>query len=346
VVTMGDVAREARVSVSTVSHVLNGTRYVEPSTLERVREVIDRLGYRHNQLARAVARGGRTQSVGVAISARSNPYFGDVVSAIDTAANALGSTMLLGETGDEVDREYSLINSLLERRVDGIILAPGPDAAERSLPLLQRATVASVLIDRLPAGWDLDAVGTENVEPTARLVDHLAAVHKHRRIGFLAGLAGLSTTTERIEGFRLGMSRNGLSEDPALVISGRSATSPATQATESLLELAEPPTAIIAGNNAMLVGMLRLLKQRRIKVPRDIAVCSFDDVEWAELLPSPITAVSQDWNVIGRTAVDLLEQRHRNPNRPAVIHRIPATLVIRHSCGCTGRTKYQPVPLS
>jgi LacI family transcriptional regulator len=346
VITMSDVAREAGVSISTVSHVVNGTRHVDPETHERVRGVIAQLGYRHNHLARAVARGGRTQSVGVALSARSNPYFAEVVTAIDRAVTALGSTMLLGETGDDAGREYQLITSLLERRVDGIIVSLAPDALASTAPLLEQSSTPAVLIDRMPTGRRLDEIGTDNLEPTARLVDHLAQVHGHRRIALLSGLAGLTTTDERCAGYQEGLRRNGCDTDEALIASGQSSSTPAEEATERLLTLAEPPTAIIAANNGMTVGMLRHLKHRGVRVPEDIAVCGFDDFEWAELMASPLTCIDQDWTEIGRGAVALLEERLRDAGGPVRTRRVPTTLILRNSCGCSAAESSTVIPLT
>ena len=347
---MTDVARAAGVSASTVSHVINGTRYVEPGTQGRVLRVIAQLGYRQNHMARAVARGGRTQSIGVAISARSNPYFGAVLSAIDAEVTKFGSTLLLGETGEDVQREFRLVNSLLERRVDGIILAPGPGADADTLPLLEGSSTPTVLVDRMRPGQSLDQIGTDNAEPMARLVDHLAVEHGHRRIGLISGLPGLSTTDERIEGYRRGLLRNGCDDEPGLMAVGASSSEQGEVAAAALLDGSEidgtePPTALIAGNNAMTVGTLRLLRQRGLRVPGDMAVVSFDDFEWAELLASPLTSIAQDWTEIGRRAVSLLAQRLDDPGRPVVVERVATSLILRNSCGCTGPTETILIPV-
>ena len=343
-VTMADVARAAGVSTSTVSHVVNGTRFVEPGTHERVQGVITSLGYRHNHLARAVARGGRTQSIGVAISARSNPYFGAVMSAIDAEVTRLGSSLLLGETGEDAEREFRLVTSLLQRQVDGIILAPGPGADAHTLPMLESSGMPVVLVDRMRPGQKLDQIGTDNVEPMARLVDHLAVEHGHRRIGLISGLPGLSTTDERCDGFRLGVRRNGCDDDPALIANGQSSSAQGELAAASILDLAEPPTALIAGNNAMTVGTLRLLNRRGVPVPTDMAVASFDDFEWAELLASPLTSIAQDWTAIGHQAVGLLARRLDDPGRDVTVERIATSLVLRNSCGCTGPSRTVAIP--
>ena len=232
-----------------------------------------------------------------------------------------------------------------QRRVDGIILAPGPDAEARTLPLLERASTPTVLLDRMQPAQRLDQVGTDNVEPMARMVDHLARAHGHRRIGLISGLPRLSTTDERCAGYQRGVRRNGCDDDPALMATGHSSSDAGETAAARLLGLAQPPTALIAGNNAMTVGTLRLLRQRGLTVPTQMAVGSFDDFEWAELLASPLTSIAQDWAKIGHRAVELLIERLAHPDREIAVARVATSLILRNSCGCTGPTETIPIPV-
>src|SRR3954468_3353006 len=224
-VTMSDVARLAGVSVTTVSHVVNGTRPASAATRRRVLAAHERTGSSPNTIARALAR-ARTQSLGLAIGGLGNPYLSELIAAVERAATAAGYTLLLGDTRDDPEHEARIVGALVERRVDGLLLAPsGPAPAEHSVPV--------VLLDRcLDAG--LDQVGSENAEPTAELVTHLAGLG-HRRIGMVAGLGGLATTDERIAGYRLGLERSGLAYDAALVEEGGSQRDLAREAAHRLL---------------------------------------------------------------------------------------------------------------
>ena len=330
--TMLDVARAAGVSTTTVSHVLNGTRTVSDATVARVRAAIEQTGYSHNTLARALARGGRTQSLGLAISGLSNPYFGTVLAAVEEEATRAGHTLLLGETRDDPEDELRIVRALAERRVDGLLLAPSAGAIEGALPYLATQEIPVVLLDRF-ADVPLDQIGAENVEPTAGLVDHLARCG-HRRIGMVVGLSGLSTTTERIEGYRLGLARNGLPFDDALVLGGHSQRAAAATAAASLMDLAEPPTALISGNNAMTIGVMQAIADRGLRVPDDVALVAFDDFEWADVFSPRLTVVAQPTDELGRRAVGLLLSRLEDPEQPPRTVRLPATFVHRDSCGC------------
>src|SRR5690242_2578592 len=216
--TMADVARAAGVSTSTVSHVLNGTRKVSEETERAVRDAIQATGYTHDRIARSLAT-GRTRTIGLAMSAISNPYFAELAHAIEQEAAHAGYSLLLADTHDDPERELRATRDLLGRRVDGVILAPSAEPVS-ALDLLRKRGVATVLIDRfMPV--DLDQIATENATPTALLVEHLAELG-HTRIGMIAGLQGLSTSEERIAGYRRGLDSASIEFDPDLVVRGDS----------------------------------------------------------------------------------------------------------------------------
>jgi LacI family transcriptional regulator len=329
--TMAEVAREAGVSTTTVSHVLNGTRRVNEKTVARVHAAIARTGYRPSSIARALA-GARTQSIGLAISGISNPYFMDVIAAIEAAAAEHGHTLLLGDTHDEPQKELQMVQELVQRRVDGLLLAPSAGAEPNALRYLSTQSVPVVLIDRfLPV--EMDQVGTENEEPTAELVQHLAGLG-HTRIGLVAGLDGLSTTRERIIGYRAGLERSGLAMEETLVSYGASQHEPARAAAHHLLDAHNPPTALVAANNAMTIGVLHALRERGLSVPDDIALVGFDDFEWSDLFEPRLTVIAQPTAEIGARAVQLLLSRLDDPKRAPQSLRLAPRLVHRESCGC------------
>jgi LacI family transcriptional regulator len=176
-------------------------------------------------------------------------------------------------------------------------------------------------------------VGPENIYATSSLVQHLAEVG-HRRIAMISGIEGLATTTERVLGYRLGLGRSRLTWDPSLVVPGESAAVPAAAALGRLLTLESPPTAVVAGNNVMLSGVLHECRARGVKVGQDLAVVGYDDVDWADLVDPPVTTMAQPIAEMGRTAVRMLLDRIADPQRKPTTARLPATLMHRNSCGC------------
>jgi LacI family transcriptional regulator len=330
--TMAQIAKEAGVSTTTVSHVLNGTRRVNQETVKRVHAAIDRTGYLPSPIARALA-GARTRSIGLAISGITNPYFASVMGAIESEVAKGNSTLLLADTHDEAHKELQMVQELVMRRVDGLLLAPSPNAQKFALPFLRSQSIPVVLFDRfLPV--DFDQVGTENAEPSAQLVEHLIELG-HKRIGFVAGLEGLSTTTERVKGYRDALSRNGLPIDNELIVYGESLHEPARAAVHRLLGIENAPTALVASNNSMTIGVLHALRERGMKVPQDIALVAFDDFEWSDLFQPRLTVIAQPSNLIGEEAVRLLLTRIEDPDRRYQSIRLQPSFIHRESCGCS-----------
>jgi LacI family transcriptional regulator len=354
--TMADVARSAGVSVATVSHVLNDTRPVLPHTRRAVLDAIDELGYTPNTLARSLVT-SRTRSIGLAVSAISNPYFTEILQGVEAGALEHGHGLLIADPHDDPEHERKVVRLLHERRVDGMIITPSAEP-RGLLALLARHRVPTVFLDRLvdtapentprhtdapgpcardghaDAPFRFDQVCAENAEPMDWLVTHLAGLG-HRRIALVAGLAGLSTTTERISGYRHGLAAAGLPYDERLVVQGDSATEGAERATDALLSLATPPTALVTANNTMTIGALRTLRERGLSVPDDLALCCFDDFAWADLFSPRLTAISQPSKEIGAQAVRLLLDRLEFPDRPSRTLRLPCAFVHRTSCGCS-----------
>ena len=328
-VTMDDVASRAGVSTSTVSHVLNGTRKVSPATVQAVQRAIQALGYIPNTLARSLARSS-TNTLGVAISALSNHYFSETVHAIETECAKHGYMMLFVDTHDDPEQELRVVTALHHRRVDGIVLAPSNGSM--ALAYLQANEIPAVLVDRMMSEH-FDQVGVENAQPTQALIEHLIA-HGHRRIGFIAGRAGFSTTDERVAGYKAALQAAGLVFDPQLLVDGGSNTEPARQATVQLLGLAAPPTAIMAGNNLMTLGAMQALREAQIAVPGQMALVGFDDFDWADLFVPRLSLIAQPVKALGARAVELLLQRMAAPGAPPQSVRLAPTLQLRNSCGC------------
>lgn len=330
-VKMADVAKSAGVSMTTVSHVLNNTRPVSDALRQRVLAAVEHTGYTPNSVARALAT-QNTMLIGVVMSFLSNPFFAPLVAHIDRTARRKGYTLLLTENHENAVDEVTQVKVMLDRHVDGIIIAPAAHDLQQILHLLTSSQTPTVLIDRLADG-QFDEVGAENVAPTAHLVEHLAG-HGHSRIGFISGRAGLSTTSERLSGYRLGLASSRLEFDHHLVRAGASQVGPARRAVKALMTGAHPPTALVSGNNAMTVGALRGLQDLGLRVPDDVALAVFDDFEWADLMSPRLTAIAQPVPEIGTMATRLLLRRIDGYTGPTERHAIPSVLHVRQSCGC------------
>lgn len=334
--TMDDVARIAGVSVSTVSHVLNGTRKVNPATRERVDAAIVEIGYRRNVVARSLAA-GRTHTVGLSISALTNPYFGSLVHAVEQRLSEAGYVLILGDSHDEPASEKRVTGSLLDRQVDGMILAPAAGSERSTIPEIVRSGTPLVLIDRM-LDVPCDQVGPENDASAYELTGHLLDAG-HRRIAIVRGIAGISSTTERFDGYARALSDRGIELDPRLILDGRSNVEVAESRVRELMSNPNRPSALVSMNNSMTIGSLKAVRALDLSIPADLAFVCYDDFEWSDLFEPRLTAAAQDVQTIGRTAADLLLGRIDGREDAPRSIRVPTTFAHRSSCGCTS-----PVP--
>jgi LacI family transcriptional regulator len=327
-IRMADVAEAAGVSVSTVSHVLNATRFVAEETRIRVEQAAIGLGYAM-RLRREAPTG---PTIGLALTGASNPYLAELILGVESEARRAGYAMLFCDTHDEADTERDAVALLQSRRVDGIVLAPTRGWERLTLPLLHRHNTPFVLVDRF-AEVPCDQVGTDSEAAACRLVEHLIKIG-HSRIGMLVGLPGLSTSVERVRGYQRAHRTLGLALHPELMVDGDSSVPGGRRAALRLLRREPRPTALFAANNAMTIGALLALREENLAVGRDIALVAFDDLEWAEAMSPPLTAAAQPFHAIGARAVQLLTRRLDDPLASREIVRLPASLEHRHSCGC------------
>ena len=327
--TISEVAKAAGDSVSTVSHVVNKTRYVSPEKMALVTAAIDKVGYVPNALARSLKLSS-TGTVGLAISAISNPYFSDVICAVEAECAKRGLIVFLCDTQDDPDKEFEVVRHLHQRRVDGIILAPSGEP-DRSLDYLASCDMPCVLVDRM-SDERFDQVGTDNAAAVRILVGH--AVSKgHKRIGIILGQPGFSTTIERADSFRGAMAEHGCAVPGSFISEGNRSTADAAASTHRLLSSADAPTAILASNNLAMIGIMRAVRERGLTVPGDISVLGIDDFEWADYFEPRLTLIAQPCDDIGRKAAELLTKRIANPRRPARTVRLAPSLKVRDSCG-------------
>lgn len=329
-ITMTEVARRAGVSTTTVSHVLNETRPVSGALREAVLLAVLETGYVPNHLARSL-RTARTHTLGLAMPAISNPYLVGLVRALQTETEQHRYRLLITDTHDDPEHEERAVRDLCERQVDGVLLTPSADPG-RALQHLARRGLPVALLDRLVDGA-YDKVGVENVQSTARLVQHLAD-HGHRRIGFVSGLPGLVTTEERLQGYRLGLAQAGLPAEPGLAVEGASDDVHAREAVLALLREPSPPTGLVVSNNHMMIGAVRAMRELGLAAPADLALVGFDDFEWADLFSPRLTVLAQPLQEIGVEAVRLLLHRISDAERPHQTLRLAPELVVRNSCGC------------
>ncbi|MFF5262707.1 LacI family DNA-binding transcriptional regulator [Actinomadura viridis] len=323
-----DVARHAGVSVATVSRVLNDSVPVLPGTRDRVLAAVAELGYRPNAVARSL-RTDATRTIGLVIGDILNPFFTELARAVEDEARALGYSVVIGNADERPDRQDHYVGTLLERRVDGLLLCPTAEVT----PLVRdmvRDGRPLVFLDRTLPGLDVPAVRVDGGAAIAELVRHLYALG-HRRVAFITGPALLSTGRERTEAFTAAMRAHGLPVRPEYLEAGDFQAASGRAGAARLLDLPEPPDAIFVGDNLMALGALDEIRARGLRIPQDVALACYDDLPWFTHLDPPVTAVAQPVRELGRRAVRVLAGRMEGRAVSSVV--LPARLVVRRSCG-------------
>lgn len=328
-----EVARSAGVSIATVSRVSNGTAPVGPRTAARVRAAMERLGYSPHALARGLAS-RRSHTLGLLITDILTPYFPDIVRGAQEAAEAAGYVVLLGDASVHTASEDLLVKRLLERRVDGLIVASSRTTDEYARQL--RSEDVPVVCINGPLGQFPHAVQIDQRQGARLAVDHLAELG-HRRIAHITGPTGVPTRAERLAAFRAALRDRGIAYDPSLVATNVSTIDQSRSASAQLLALADPPTAIFAYNDRLAVGSYQAIRAAGLVIGRDVSVVGFDDIPMTEWLDPPLTSVRQPRRDMGRTAVDILLKALRREPAPDLVVVQP-TLVVR---GSTGRAPDQ-----
>lgn len=326
-----DVAAYAGVSVGTVSNVLNGRDTVSMAAVERVRAAIDALGYVRNDAARQL-RAGRSRSIALIVLDVGNPFFAAVARGAEDRAAEDGYVVLVGSSGADLARERLYLDQFREQRVAGVLLTPA-DAADGVAERLLSAGVPVVLVDEQTARDDVCTVSVDDVEGGHLAVAHLLAQGR-RRIAFVGGPLATRQVADRLAGARRavteihGAQLEIVETDAMTVLAGRAAG-------EHLRMRADRPDAVFAANDLVAVGMLQALTmQASIRVPEDIALVGYDDIDFASAAVVPLTSVRQPAETLGSTAVDLLLRQlddQLEPVRRQV--RFRPELIVRASSG-------------
>lgn len=325
--TMRDVAERAGVSLKTVSRVINEEPGVAGPTAERVSAAIAALGFQRNDLARSLRQGRSSATVGLVIEDIGNPFYSAIAQAVEAAASARGSMLITSSCEEDPEREKALVQALLRRRVDALLLVP---ASHEHDYIAREAgdTTPVVFVDRPPAGIEVDTVLLDNCGGARSAIEHLLA-HGHRRIACVADSDTLYTAGERYRGYRDALIGADVPLDPALVRLGTHDPPEAESVVRELLALPEEqrPTAIFCGNNRHTLGALRALRG----LESEIALIGFDDFELADLLAMPTTVVRHDSLELGRHAAALAFMRLDGRNGPPRRVVVPTQLVTRGS---------------
>lgn len=327
-ITIFDVAREANVSYSTVSRVINN-KGVSPEKRERVLRAMAELGYVANLQARSLA-GGKSNIIGLLVHSLNVEYFGEIARGVDEALAAVQYDLMLYTTHRRKGRESAYVTRLTRNLVDGLLLVL-PRNAEAYLETLRHRRFPHVLVDHQGIGSDVPSVGATNWQGGYDGTRYLIQLG-HRRIGFITGDMSIGCARDRLAGYQQALREAGLPLDPALIREGDFLQPRGFICATELLDLAQPPTAIFASNDVSAFGVMEAVRNRGLRIPEDVSILGFDDIPQAAQVHPALTTVRQPLAEMGRTAVELLFTYIKEPDAAVKRIELPTQLIVRQSC--------------
>jgi LacI family transcriptional regulator len=325
--TIADVAAKAGVSTATVSRVLAGVGQARPETQARVLKAARELDYRPSEVARSLKRRS-TQTLGLIITDIENPYFPQLVRSVEDAARAAGYSVLLCNAADDPEREASYLDLLVERRVDGLIIAASSLGARHG-DWLTAPPIPVVLVNTAAPEADVPTIMSDNEGGGRMVAEHLVGLG-HRRFGYLMPPPRNVDAPDRLAGVRRALREAALGSDALQIARGEALVWGGEVAANELLDRAPETTAFIAYNDLMAIGALRALRRRGRRVPAEASVAGFDDVALAAYVDPPLTTIAQRTEEMGRWAVArLVGEDGLGPSSV----RLPVDLQVRESTG-------------
>lgn len=327
-VTIIDVAREAGVSYSTVSRVVNNKSYVKPETREKVTRAMNRLGYQVNLQARLLA-GGNSQVIGLLVHNMTTQYMVEIFKGIEDVLAASDFELMLYTTHRRRTKESAFVNMMARGLADGLLIVL-PREPEAYLQSLREREIPYVLIDQVGVDENDLAVISTNKQGGYDATKHLLDLG-HQRVGIITGWMDMVSARDRLEGYKEALGDNRIPIDETLIVEGDFDKLSGYEGAHNLLNLAEPPTAVFVCNDVMAQGAMEAIRERGLQIPGDVSIVGFDDIPLAAVLNPPLTTLRQPMEDLGRRATELLLALINNPDEEQNSILLSTELVVRES---------------
>lgn len=310
---------------------------ISEETRQRVLEAVAQLDYVPDARAQAL-RSGSTKTIGLIIPDIHNPHFWEVADGVEQEASAAGYHILLSSIPPEKEYAEDIFNDLSQRRIDGLIMVPSfiyhSEEAQKTLAYLlkRRVPIVGIMAEHSEANYNIDRVISDYRDTTVEVMTHLLSL-RHRRVGFIFGIAVPELGTDRLFAYRESLQAANVPFDPELVVQCGSTIEDSYQAARQLLALPARPTALLVINDLLAIGALRAIRDFDLNVPQDVSIFGYDDIPLAKYLTPRLSTASKDGENMGREAMRLLLARLQDPDRPRQEIRLPARLILRESTG-------------
>ena len=333
--TIKDVAKRAGVSPATASRVAGNYGYVSTEKRQRVLKVIADLGYKPNRIAQSMVTKS-TRTVGLVLTDIQNPFFAHLARGVEDAVWEHGYALFLANTDENLQRENAILTALQEKMVDGLVLVPASSRYSSARNALIEQGIPLVLLDRASDGLDVDTILVDNKQGAYTAVSHLIELgHKH--IGMIVDNLDITTNEERIAGYRSALVDHGLPLEESLIQSCQFTQRSAYTIAREMLRRSDRPSALFTAYNLISIGTLFAIHEAGLRIPEDISIVGFDDVEWNQVISPKLTATAQPVYEMGKVAGERLIARLKGDKSPALEIRLKTKFIVRDSSGPVGQ---------
>ncbi len=327
--TIKDVARIAGVSTTTVSHVINKTRFVAEATQERVNKAVEELNYAPSAVARSL-KCNTTRTIGMLVTQSTNPFFAEVVDGVESYCYRQGYTLILCNTGGIYEKQRDYIRMLAEKRVDGILVMCSDLTEELRGMLDSHADIPKVIMDWGPESSHADKI-IDNSEEGGYLATKYLIDNGHTDIACLSGHLDKLACIERIAGYKRALKEADIDFQEDHVIEGNFECDMAVVAADKIIAMDKRPTAVFCFNDTMALGLLSRLQEKGIRVPEDVSVIGYDNIEMSGYFSPPLTTVHQPKRRVGKTAFEILLERIKDKEHDKRVFEMHPEIVERQS---------------
>jgi len=328
--TIHDIARELKISASTVSRALNDNPRISIKTKEKIKAVADSLGYRPNTLASNL-RNKKSNTIGIVVPLINRHFFSSVISGAEDVAYKAGYTVVISQSNDLAAKEINIVQSMFSNRVDGLIIsiAMQTDTFEH-LKLFRKKHIPLVFFDRAVPEIETDKIVVDDFAGGYRVTQHLID-QGYKRIGHLAGPQNLMTYYDRKNGYMEALRKNGIPYDESLVIINTLTSDEGVTAIQQLMDLPHPPDAVFCGNDTTALSVMIYLRDKGIRIPEDIGIVGFSNEPFSKVVSPSISTIAQPGFIMGQKAAELIIRKIENKERTYQTITLPTELIIRES---------------
>lgn len=328
--TIHDIARELKISASTVSRALNDNPRISLKTKEKIKVVAEKLGYRPNTLASNL-RNKKSNTIGIVVPLINRYFFSAVISGVEDVAFKAGYNVVISQSNDLAAKEINIVQSMFSNRVDGLIISIAMHTNTfEHLKLFRKKHIPLVFFDRAVPEIETDKIVVDDFAGGFRVTQHLID-QGYKRIGHLAGPQNLMTYLDRKSGYIEALRKNGIACDESLIIVSTLTSDDGVPAVQQLMSLPNPPDAIFCGNDTTALSVMIYLRDKGIRIPEDVGIVGFSNEPYSKVVSPSISTIAQPGFEMGQKAAELIIRKIENKERTYQTIVLPTELIVRES---------------